>query len=269
MGIGIVDDEGTDLVTTNAVLNVCGTTTTWPHINLFYIYSFLRNPFFTEQIWSLLNRGMYPRMDKGALDKIYIPITNVEELASYLSVLTETCAKKEVTMREKGLQIDRTIQRELVTNQKPNTFSFKHPTLSEIISEGRLDASIYDEEYKSKIWLIQNYIYGYTTPSADGFTVTPGPSLELKVIRTRIDSETPKPGFYALILPMNISEHGTMNVVPYLGTGKKLPLLKKGDIVFGEAGFQERQIHSTYGRRRQMYNQRSWTLCAPEGWRFI
>ena len=142
-------------------------------------------------------------------------------------------------MREKGLQIDQTIQSELAANQMPNVFSFKHPNLSEIIDEGRLDASIYDEEYKSKIWLIQNYIHGYTRPSADGFTVTPGPSLELKIIRTRIDSDTPKPRFYALIVPMNISEHGTMNVVPYLGTGKKLPLLKEGDIVFGEAGFKK------------------------------
>ncbi len=30
-----------------------------------------------------------------------------------------------------------------------------------------------------------------------------------------------------------------MNVIQYLGTGKKLPLLQKGDIVFGEAGFQK------------------------------
>ena len=30
-----------------------------------------------------------------------------------------------------------------------------------------------------------------------------------------------------------------MNVLPYLGTAKILPLLKQGDIVFGEAGFQK------------------------------
>src|SRR6185312_617801 len=32
---------------------------------------------------------------------------------------------------------------------------------------------------------------------------------------------------------------GTMDVINYLGTAKKLPLLKKGDIVFGEAGFHK------------------------------
>ena len=69
--------------------------------------------------------------------------------------------------------------------------------------------------------------------------VTPGPSLEIRIIRTRIDSEVHRPGYYSLILPTNISIYGTMNIVPYLGTAKKLPLLRRGDIVFGEAGFQK------------------------------
>lgn len=37
----------------------------------------------------------------------------------------------------------------------------------------------------------------------------------------------------------NISEFGTINKIQYLGTKKSLPLLKKGDILFGEAGFQK------------------------------
>ena len=42
-----------------------------------------------------------------------------------------------------------------------------------------------------------------------------------------------------LLIPANISEYGTMNVVSWLGTGKKLPLLQRGDILFGEAGFHK------------------------------
>ena len=70
-----------------------------------------------------------------------------------------------------------------------------------------------------------------------GLTVTPGPSLEIKILGTRVDSETAKPGFYALLIPANISEYGTATKITWLGTRKKLPLLELGDILFGEAGF--------------------------------
>jgi hypothetical protein len=111
--------------------------------------------------------------------------------------------------------------------------------LSEIRVLGRLDARIYDQEYKAKIWLVRNYKRGSRTPTADGFVVTPGPSLEIKLLKTRIDSDFPRPGFYTLLLPMNLSEYGTINTLQYLGTAKRLPLLKKGDVLFGEAGFQK------------------------------
>jgi hypothetical protein len=36
-----------------------------------------------------------------------------------------------------------------------------------------------------------------------------------------------------------LKEYGTMNIIQYLGTPKKLPLLRQGDVVIGEAGFQK------------------------------
>lgn len=63
--------------------------------------------------------------------------------------------------------------------------------------------------------------------------------MEIKILKTRIDSDEYIPGFYKLLLPTNISEYGTVNKIQYLGTKKKLPLIKKGDILFGEAGFQK------------------------------
>jgi hypothetical protein len=87
------------------------------------------------------------------------------------------------------------------------------------------------------MWLITNYERGCRTPTAAGFIVTPGPSLEIKILLTRIDSDISKPGFYTLLIPANISEYGTMSKVTWLGTNKKLPLLNQGDILFGEAGF--------------------------------
>jgi len=104
---------------------------------------------------------------------------------------------------------------------------------------GRLDASIYDREYKSKIQLVRGYKHGTESPTNNGITISPGPSLEIKLLGTRLDSLVYKPGFYRLILPTNISEYGTLSLMQYLGTRRQLPLLQVGDVIIGEAGFQK------------------------------
>ncbi len=164
---------------------------------------------------------------------------DAERVIAYVASLARAIIDKERAIRDSSDAIIAGIQAELEANQKLTPFAFDHPNLRDLRALGRLDAGIYDREYKSKIWLVENYRPGCATPDEEGFTVTPGPSLEIKLLRTRIDSETPKPGFYALILPTNISVYGTMNAVPYIGTAKDLPLLRKGDIVFGEAGFHK------------------------------
>ncbi len=210
-------------------------------------------------------------MDKEALDKIFLPAVNDLELIGYVSVLVKAILEKEKAIRERASAIDEAIRTELESNQNPCPFQFCYPSLSELKTTCRWDAKIYDNEYKAKIWLVENYRHGFVTPSADGFTVTPGPSLEMKILQTRIDSDAPKRGFYALILPTNISEYGTLDFISYLGTGKKLPLLRTGDIVFGEAGFQKgRSIvllegiencttnaHGLYARRKDGNIQKS------------
>lgn len=239
MGIGFVDESGDNLVTTNAFLNICGVKDFNPPISLLYIYSFLRTNFFIEQVWSMLNRGLYPRMDKGALDKILIPISSDERVISYVSALMQAIIDKESTIRKKSHLIHSLIQKELEENQGARQFQFQLPSISEMAAHRRLDAAIYSQEYRSKIWLVENYISGFETPREAEFSITPGPSLEIKILRTRIDSNTYRSGYYTLILPTNISVSGTMNTVTYLGTSKSLPLLKKGDVIIGEAGFQK------------------------------
>jgi hypothetical protein len=238
-GIGYVSSGEGNLVTTSAVLNICRVTDYVPYLTLLYVYSFLCSDFFVEQVWSMLNRGVYPRMDTGALDKIFVPIASDSRVIRYVSALAQAIIDKETVIRERSDSIHNAIQFELENNQKNHKFRYEYPHTSEIRQLGRLDAAIYSDEYKSKIWLIENYAHGYVTPASDGFAVIPGPSLEIKLLGTRLDSDVYKPGFYALILPTNISVYGTMNVISYLGTGKKLPLLQQGDIVFGEAGFQK------------------------------
>jgi hypothetical protein len=214
-----------------------------PAIDKYYLFSFLKHPIFKAQLQATVPRGATIKHAKSLWLDCLVPLPcqrNADRVIAYVSALTEAIYRKEIAIRDKAEQIDAAIQHELITNQKKGgEFRHRQPLLSEIVSMQRLDACIYDRTFKSRIALVENYKYGYTTPKGDGFEVIPGPSLEMKIIRTRIDSEEPKPGFYALILPTHISLYGTLNALPYLGTGKKLPLLQKGDIIFGEAGFHK------------------------------
>jgi type I restriction enzyme S subunit len=225
-----------NLVTSNAVMNICGVTDFAPELSLLYVYSFLRTDFFVEQVWSMLNRGLYPRMDKGALDKIFIPIPSDRRVIRYVSALIEAIVEKEKTIRDKSSSVNSLIDSELRSHQKSIQFQFRLPLISEVSSVGRLDSAIYAERYKSNIWLIHNYANGFETPRTAGFSITPGPSLEIKILHTRIDSDTWRKGYYLLITPTNISEYGTISREQFLGTAKPLPELRKGDIIFGESG---------------------------------
>lgn len=234
-GIGYVADDYNNIVTTNAVLNICGVTDFAPNLTLLYVYSFLRTDFFVEQVWSMLNRGLYPRMDKGALDKILIPISNDARVIRYVSVLMQAIIEKDKVIKYRSDLIYDLIQAELEDNQKQRQFKYHFPKFSQIAMVGRLDSAIYGLNFNSKIWLIRNYSNEYETPRTAGFIVTPGPSLEIKILRTRIDASKWRGGFYFLITPTNISDYGTIAFKQFLGTSKQLPTIRNGDILFGES----------------------------------
>lgn len=211
-------------------------------VDKYYLFSFLKNPIFKTQLYALSPKGATITHAGTKWLDCYIPFPkckNSKQVEVYVSNLTKSIIDKEDKIRQKHNRITKIINDELLNNQQNKKFIYEEPHISEIINIGRLDSAIYGREYKEKIFIIENYKNGYITPSEAGFKVIPGPSLEIKILKTRIDSDVYKEGFYALILPTNISEYGTMNKLPYIGTGKKLPLLKQGDIVFGEAGFQK------------------------------
>ena len=151
-----------------------------------------------------------------------LPVSSDVRVCEYVGALSLAIAEKERAIRDRDEAILRLINAELKNGQRNSHFKYDYPTSAEILDRTRLDAATYSHEYKSKMWLVTNYARGYQTPSNAGFSIKPGPSLEIKLLRTRIDSETPKPGFYKLLIPANISEYGTMGKVTWLGTGKKL-----------------------------------------------
>lgn len=213
-----------------------------PAADRYYLFSFLKHPIFRMQLIAKAARGATITHAKTLWLDCKVPLPNQTDASlvqRYVAALMRSIVEKEKAILDCSERIHAQISGELTANQNPATFAFAYPSLADLRMLGRMDACIYDREYKSTIWLIENYTHGCITPSQAGFTVTPGPSLEMKLLRTRLNSDSAKPGFYALILPTNISVYGTMNAVPYLGTAKKLPLLKQGDIVFGEAGFHK------------------------------
>ncbi|MDU6364692.1 MAG: hypothetical protein E6582_14375 [Clostridium sp.] len=211
-------------------------------VNRYYLFSFLKNPIFKLQLYALSPKGATITHAGTKWMDCYIPFPigkDKDIIEKYVIALIQSIIKKEQKIREKSEEINNIIDTELNKNQKNNEFVFKEPKIQEFKNVKRLDSAIYGKEYKSKIFKIENYNRGFNNPTQLGFTVIPGPSLEIKLLKTRLDSNVYKKGFYALILPTNISEYGTMNKISYLGTAKKLPLLKQGDIIFGEAGFQK------------------------------
>lgn len=238
-GIGLVTDNGDNLVTTNAMLNLCAVTDLAPGVTLPYVYSFLRADFFIEQVWSLLHRGVYPRMDTDALGKIFIPISNDNSVCDYVSALTLAIADKERAIRARNDEIYAQIEAELASNQTGKSFQYNHPTLDELRSALRFDTGLYCRGFRAFQYRVNNYRYGATTLSAMGVRSRRGPNLAVSVIGKSLYSETYKPGWYELIRPVNIGEFGTLDSREWLGSPKTLPTVNRGDLILGCEGFEK------------------------------
>ncbi|OXC75683.1 hypothetical protein BSU04_25980 [Caballeronia sordidicola] len=207
-----------------------------------YLFAFLKHPILKTQLFSMVPRGATIAHAKTLWLNCKIPFPaqpDAENVIRYVSALSRAIIEKELAIRRRNQEIDDTIEKEMASKQSPETFVYSEPSSHDIRVLGRLDAAIYSSDYKEKIWPVLNYTKGYETPSSAGFTVTPGPSLEIKLLGTRLDSDVQRPGFYTLLIPANISEWGTMSRIAWLGTKKKLALLRKGDVLIGEAGFQK------------------------------
>lgn len=238
-GIGYITDDADNLVTTNAVLIICGVTDFAPNLTLLYVYSFLRTDFFVEQVWSMLNRSLYPRMDKGALDKILIPISADKRVIHFVSDLMQAIIEKEKAIRERHDAIMTGIERELSTNSRGKKFQYTFPMISGIKESTRFDSGLYCTGFRRLKHHVDDYRHGSTCLSQMGIKSRRGPNLAVSVIGKSLYSEEPKPQWYQLIRPVNISEYGTLAKREWLGSPKKLPLVQQGDLIMGCEGFEK------------------------------
>jgi type I restriction enzyme S subunit len=220
-------------------MNICGVTNYAPHVTLPYIYSFLRSDFFVEQVWSLLNRGVYPRMDKGALDKIALPIPSDSSVIRYVSVLVQAIVEKEKAIKARHQGILLMVGRELLENQNGKVFRYMYPTNTEVQASSRMDTGLYCHGFREFKHHIDNYRLGSTCLSEMGIKSRRGPNLAVSVIGKSLYAEEFKQGWYQLIRPVNIGEYGTLTKLEWLGTPKKLPISNTGDLILGCEGFEK------------------------------
>ncbi len=204
----------------------------------YYLLAFIKHDIFREQLDFLVPKGATIRHAKTKFlnCKIPLPNKNPNEVIRYISLLTQAIVNKEKLIRQRHDKIIKLINKELLDNQIPNTFCYQFPKLNEIRAIGRLDASLYKEFYKKGLSKIRNYSYGCSPITELDFILIPGPSLELKLLGTRIDSEHYIKGFYRLITPKQITNYGILKNDAFIGSPAEIANIQFGDILFGESG---------------------------------
>ena len=184
-------------------------------------------------------RGMYPRLDNDAMEKVIIPIPKDNEVIKYVSLLSKAYINKYTIIKKRHAQIIDLIENELNANQKPNHFNYHLPKCADLNEMGRLDTNMYTPYFKEEEFKIKNYSNGYNNIEGLGFTLSRGQNLQISNIGKSIYSPKWYPGFYTLVLPMFLSRYGTIDDVKYLGNRNLLKTLKVGDLIFGAEGFEK------------------------------
>ena len=201
-----------------------------------YVFSFMKSNFFREQLNSLVPRGATIRHSKDLYLDCLIPFptgNKADKIKQSISDMAQEIVNNEDMIIEKYQKIINIIDNELISNQKDISFSYTYPDLFKIEETFRLNASVYSKDYKQNIFTVKNYNQGFSSLNELGFQSKRGSSLEIKGLGTRLNSDTPREGFSAIVTPSDITEYGTVEHFSYIGTKKELVKIEQGDIVFG------------------------------------
>lgn len=207
-----------------------------------YIFAFLKSDFFKSQIEFMVSKASTIRHAKDAWKDAMILFPHGEDcdrVILYISLLTRSLIRKERSIRLKSKKINRIIEEQLTSEQLSNSFNYRLPSFNDIKSYNRLDAAIYSEDYKSKVFLVDNYKFGSKDIDGQGFKLSRGQNLQISAIGKSTYSDEFKPGFYRLLLPKYLTVYGTVSKEEYIGNKHNLKVLERGDIIFGAEGFEK------------------------------
>ncbi len=213
-----------------------------PAIDRFYFFSFLKHPVFKAQLLAMSPRGATIMHAKSLWLDCLMPFPDqpdAERVTRYIAVLMEAIVEKEKALRERHEAIMVAIAEELLGNGNGAAFRYTHPTISEIKQSSRFDSGLYCAGFRTFKHRVDDYRFGSTNLSAMGVKSRRGPNLAVSVIGKSLYSDAPKPGWYRLIRPVNISEYGTLTQREWFGSPKNLPLVQHGDLILGCEGFEK------------------------------
>lgn len=210
----------------------------------YYLLAFIKHDIFREQLDFMVPKGATIRHAKTMfLDcKIPLPKNNNQDAIKYISVLMQSIINKEKLIRYRHNRILKLIEEELVNNQGTNTFTYNMPKYEDLLSVGRLDTSIYSEDFLKKQFLITNYKRGYKSfleLNNGQVELSRGQNLQESNIGKSVYSEKQHKGYYSLCLSKHYTKYQTISKFLYLGNRLRLKTIKKGEIIFscrGEMG---------------------------------
>lgn len=242
-GIGMVAEELENHCCSPAILVIRNITD--KRITAEYLLAILRTDFFIEQILGFQTRGMYPRLDSDAMDKVLIPIPEDENVVRYISLLSKAYQKKYNITRERHSKIIKLIDEELNENQQPIKFSYQLPKFRDVSMLGRLDTGLYNEKYLRQQFVLSNYKYGassFLSLNDGNVVISRGQNLQESNIGKSIYLNEYRKGYYALCLSKYFTNNQTLTNYLYVGNKMRLKTIKPGEIIFSCRGEMGRSL---------------------------
>lgn len=213
-----------------------------------YVFAFLKSTFCRNQVevwWSI--KGVDNFTEDFLLDT-FVPFPTIknhnypEQVEEYISLLVQNMIDKEEQIRSKNEQIDKMIERELLENQKNDTFEYRFPRISEIREEGRLDTGLYREDYKKIDFSVRNYNKGFY-PLLKKYKATRWQNLQISNIGESIYSDVEKPNFYRLFTNVELTDSRTISSYRWLWNKNNLTLIPQKTIFLSADGTVWRCIY--------------------------
>lgn len=230
-GIAMASLDGSrNTVCSPAIMVIRGTSSEY---NREWLFGFLRSKYFLDQVHSLQNRGLYPRLDRDAAKHIAVPTPTANELA-YASTLVDAFLRLRDAMVRRDAQIHSLIEREL--RNVSSSYVHTPPTFTAYQKWNRIDAGFYGEDVRRILHSLFAYRHGSKSVENFGFKILRGQNLQRSAIGESIHSDIPRADFYRVIRPRTFSELGTVGSLQYLGNANQLSTLESGDVVFSGEG---------------------------------
>ena len=206
--------------------------------NKYYLFALLKHKYFKDQLSLLAPKGVTIKHAKTLfLDcKIPLPKNNHKEIMNYVELLTQAIINKEKEVSLKHKKILKSIEKELLRNQKNIKSKTETVTFKNLQRGNRVDAGYYCEDYNQKQSLVEDYKYGAKELEKWGYSIKRGQNLQVSQIRESIYSDLPRNNFYTLIRPTNFSDFGTVEKFEYLGNSDNLSTIESGDVIFSVEG---------------------------------